>query len=454
MAVVQFPIPVAVEEDGPESAVSDPASEAKPRNAMPRISITDKEARRLRFGSGAYLDRELKGFMVICNAASKSYVLQRDFQGRARRFLLGRVGEITADRARLSALEYLETMRHGKDPAAEQRAAQVRGTTLKEAFRLFIDSGNLAPKTVALYTDAYDRYLSPWANRTMEEIGLDRTGVHDLHRQIQRAVEAKHQANGQDTDDDEEAARRHPPGWARANGTLRLLAAIYSRARRQIPTLPLNPAAGERSGGNVDLFEGRSRDTSLSTEELKEWYQKVVALPNPVKQVYWLSVLLTGGRRNQVAEAQWEHLDLDKATWLFPKPKGGSLRKYTVPVSAWLVDQLRELKPKTGQLYPNSPWVFPASRLEDNHIQRPRNDRQNLPFAHALRHTYRTHALIAGVTDLECHLLMNHRVPGVNAQYITRAVTFDHLRVAQERITEHFLKCFGVNGKKAGQKTG
>jgi integrase len=448
MAVVQFPIPVAVEQDGPDSAVSNPASEAKPRNVMHRISITDKEARRLPLGSGAHLDRELKGFMVICNAASRSYVLQRDFQGRARRFLLGRVGEITADRARMLALEYLETMRQGKDPAAEQRAAQVRGMTLKEAFRLFIGSGNLAPKTVNLYQDAYDRYLSPWANRTMEEIGLDRTGVHDLHRQIQRTVEAKYQANGRTAEDDEEATRRHPPGWARANGTMRLLAAIYSRARRQIPTLPLNPAAGERSGGNVDLFEGRSRDTSLSTEELKEWYQKVLALPNPVKQVYWFSVLLTGGRRNQVAEARWEHLDLDRATWFFPKPKGGSLRKYTVPVSAWLVEQLKTLKQQNEQLYPDSPWVFPASRIKDDHIQRPRNDRQDLPFAHALRHTYRTHALIAGVTDLECHLLMNHRVPGVNAQYITRAVTFEHLRVAQERITAHFLKCFGQIRKK------
>ena len=73
------------------------------------------------------------------------------------------------------------------------------------------------------------------------------------------------------------------------------------------------------------------------------------------------------------------------------------------------------------------------------------DDKRGLPLPHALRHTYKTHSLIAGIREIESHLLMNHAIGGSNAGYITREVTVDgHRRPAQQKITEYFLHHFGV----------
>ena len=72
-----------------------------------------------------------------------------------------------------------------------------------------------------------------------------------------------------------------------------------------------------------------------------------------------------------------------------------------------------------------------------------------LPMSHSLRHTYRTHSLLAGVSDLHSHLLMNHRIEGVNAGYISRLVAMPELAESQEKITRHFLKLFGVIKEEA-----
>ena len=53
-----------------------------------------------------------------------------------------------------------------------------------------------------------------------------------------------------------------------------------------------------------------------------------------------------------------------------------------------------------------------------------------------LRQSYRTLAQVAGVAELDAHLLMNHSLPGVNAGYITRdKLSRNHLRAQQQRIS-------------------
>ena len=57
-------------------------------------------------------------------------------------------------------------------------------------------------------------------------------------------------------------------------------------------------------------------------------------------------------------------------------------------------------------------------------------------FGSDLRQSYRTLAQVAGVAELDAHLLMNHSLPGVNAGYITRdKLSRNHLRAQQQRIS-------------------
>ncbi len=125
--------------------------------------------------------------------------------------------------------------------------------------------------------------------------------------------------------------------------------------------------------------------------------------------------------------------------------KGGTERAYTIPVSQHLMGVLKTRKEENEDLTPGSPWVFPSERKNGDHLIKPRNDKNGLPLPHALRHTYKTHSVIAGVREVESCLLMNHRMPGVNFDYISREVTIEgYLRPAQERITAYFLRHFGL----------
>lgn len=429
-------------------ATVEAGAERSGRQPMPRIDIAEAVVHSLPLGSGAHLDKTVKGFMVICNAASKSYVLQRDLNRRAVRVTLGRVGEISAEAARREALKAVELIEQGRNPNLERRIEAAKGTTLAEAFVLYKTSEPRSPKTLEIYEAIFRNHLKPWEHRTMQDIGLDRPGVRKLHEQITAKVKAEAEALHARLV--AKAAKRKKPskkpvpelsphaGWATANNALRLLKGIYNRTRVEVPSLPEDPTV------NVNWHQDIVRQTSLTLDDLKGWYERVERLSSTIKRDYWISVLLTGGRRNQIAEARWEDVDLDGGLWHFPKPKGGEERHYTVPISKYLIERLKRRKEENAKLFPKSPWVFPSEKSTSGHLTIPRNDKQGLPMAHALRHTYRTHSLLAGVSDVHSHLLMNHKMEGVNYGYISRAVTLEELRTAQEKITAHFLKHFGL----------
>jgi Arm DNA-binding domain len=90
--------------------------------------------KKIPFGSGTYLDKTMRGFMVVSNAVSKSYVFQRKIKGRSVRVTLGRVGEITAEEARDAAMAAWLQMKQGVNPNEQKRENRVRGMTLREAF--------------------------------------------------------------------------------------------------------------------------------------------------------------------------------------------------------------------------------------------------------------------------------------------------------------------------------
>jgi hypothetical protein len=73
----------------------------------------------------------MRAFYVICNVASKSFVLQRDVNGRAVRFNLGQSGDISAKSAPdLVEDIYLNKIKQSIDSDRGKREARVQGMTL------------------------------------------------------------------------------------------------------------------------------------------------------------------------------------------------------------------------------------------------------------------------------------------------------------------------------------
>src|SRR5262245_40310313 len=75
-------------------------------------------------------DGALKGFGVrVKPSGAASYFVQyRNREGRTRRLVLGRVGELTPHEARQLAADRLKEVRKGADPSAERHAARTAMT--------------------------------------------------------------------------------------------------------------------------------------------------------------------------------------------------------------------------------------------------------------------------------------------------------------------------------------
>ena len=85
-------------------------------------------------------------------------------------------------------------------------------------------------------------------------------------------------------------------------------------------------------------------------------------------------------------------------------------------------------------------WIF-AADSEEGHLVEHKEDRAQLSkWGNDLRQTYRTLGQAAGLSEVNMHLLMNHKLSGVNEGYITRdKLMGDHLRHAQQALSTYIV---------------
>lgn len=341
---------------------------------------------------------------------------------------------VTLDEARDIARELRARLKRGQDPAAAAKA-DWRLFTLAEALALYLGDDDAAdakhrkqrsPRTVTDYRSKIDRNLGDWKQRPLAS--LSHREVYDRHREI---------------------GRRAPYD---ANGTMRVLRAVYNRARKIYPDLPANPCDA------VDWYPERRREAAIPSALLPQWWREVEALKNPVRRDLYKLMLLTGLRRETAVSIRLEDIDLEARTLRVPRPKGGEARAFTIPLSDALVRIIREriadneasrLKRNEKRLqrrqepFPASPWLFPANSAS-GHVSEPKpgvRDGFSVPFTpHGLRHTYISAATAAGVHPYQLKLLTNHALPrsDVTAGYVRADV--EALRPAQERITALLLE--------------
>ena len=91
---------------------------------MPRLNLTERAITKLAApdpsGRQVYhWDTNLRGFGVLCSGASnlKTFVVQRDVHGKARRAKVGSVAELSLAEARERGRVMLDDMRRGIDPS-------------------------------------------------------------------------------------------------------------------------------------------------------------------------------------------------------------------------------------------------------------------------------------------------------------------------------------------------
>lgn len=376
---------------------------------MAVVRITEAWVRSLLPGSGQFTDATLPGFMLVSGTQRATWYAQCLVRGgRQTKFRVGHWPDISQVEARRRAAEILAAMRRGEDPREVERAKRARSTTLDQALGLHLDGRKRSPRTDQGYRYAIEQYLGDWRRRTIEEIGRDRIGVRERHRRMTREN-----------------------GRATADSVMRVLRAVYNRARREHPDLPPNPV------DNVDFNGARRREVDLAPERLRAWGEGVLRL-KPVRRDLQLFTILTGMRRTAATEARVEHLELERGCLRVPNPKGGEARAFELPLSPPLIDLLRE---RAGTR--TKGWLFPSIR-GGGHIVDVRDDGLEDLVGHALRHAYASIAMEAGVPWAELKFLLNHSVAGMGVTGGYLHLGLAHLREMQSRASAAILDRIGI----------
>lgn len=96
-----------------------------------------------------------------------------------------------------------------------------------------------------------------------------------------------------------------------------------------------------------------SRQRFLTAEEAARLRKAVEASPNPMLAPFVSLLLYTGCRFSELTGAQWEHVDLERQTWLIPTSKNNTSRR--VPLSAAAVEVIKALPryEKSSYLFTN-----------------------------------------------------------------------------------------------------
>jgi integrase len=119
-----------------------------------------------------------------------------------------------------------------------------------------------------------------------------------------------------------------------------------------------NPATGIRGR------KEKKRDRFMQTSELPRFFSSVAAEENTDIRDYILLSLLTGGRKSNVVEIQWEDLQLDEGIWHIKRTKNDDPQNVTLSPEA-----VKILRDRSDN---DSKWVFPGTG-KTGHLVEPKS---------------------------------------------------------------------------------
>lgn len=377
---------------------------------------------------GQYIvrDTELRGFFVRVGARTKTFTVQGEFWKDGKRqtmkIALGATDEMSTRDARILAKATLAKIAKGELSEEKAKAAATAEVTLRMAWNRYrtahMERKERSAATIRGYADHVERLMKDWLDIPLKALGENPRLVAERHDQIT--------ANS---------------GPAAANGCMRTLRAVYNHARRSARELPPdNPTLA------VDWNQEKRRDTALGTLDLPRWMEEAGRLRHAIRREFHLFTLLSGSRPGALQRARVEHFSFTRRVLHIPRPKGGAKRAFDIPLSRDMIGCLVRAMRASRMLHPEEAqtWIFAADSVE-GHLVEHKEPRSRLSkWGNDLRQSYRTLGQAAGISDVDMHLLMNHRLPGVNAGYITRdKLLSDHLRSAQQKLSDHIVAAGG-----------
>ncbi len=356
-------------------------------------------------------DVELRGFGVRASRNGvKTFVAQYRAgggrTGRSRRFTIGRFGPLTVDEARREAKVILGAVATGRDPSGERSALrrEMKMTQLIDKYEEE-GTGHLKPREKR-------QRLARLRHHVVVLLGSRQVGsvrVADIEKMMRDIT------NGKTRKDEKVGFRKRiivRGGEGAAARAVRDLSAVFAFAVR-LEAITANPCSP------VKKPPVRRRKRFLTLEELKRLgaaLQKLKAEGVNEKAInIALLWVLTGCRRNEIAELKWDDVDIVRACLrLHDSKTGESHRALSSPALAIL----------QGIPRGSSPYVFPSERGESFYQGTKKVWPKLIKLAelpgvtpHTLRHTVGSWSVSTGETLAMTGALLGHSDPRSTSIY-------------------------------------
>ena len=262
-------------------------------------------------------------YFIIQPSGARSWAYRYRFGGKPRKFTIGPYPAIDLKNARAKAAAASVKLAAKIDPAAEKKAEKLAKTvpaddTVAAVVKQFV-AAHCKRKLKARSAHEVERMLTKelksWAQRPLSSVGKK-----DIHKLLDAIVDR--------------------PAPYTANRTFGWFNTLCGWAVER-GVLNTNPCTGIRPPADEI-----ARDRILSDDELAALWRASDGLEQPYTEFIKL-LILTGARRNEIAELRWREVDLDAKLWTLPKERAKNAREHVIPLSDTAVEILRGL-PRIG----------------------------------------------------------------------------------------------------------
>ncbi len=200
-----------------------------------------------------------------------------------------------------------------------------------------------------------------------------------------------------------------------------------------------NPAKTKKA--REALGKAGTKSAVLQREQLPSWFEHVRKLRDPVISAYLQITLLTGRRREEIAEMKWEDVNFQ---WRGIDMKDKIEGRRDVPLTPY-VNSLLQALPRRNE------WVFSSPRSASGHLEEPNSAHKRVCAVaglvsidiQALRRSFGTLCEWLDIPGGISAQIQGHAPQGVREQnYIRRPL--DLLRVHHEKIEAWILEQAGI----------
>ena len=340
-------------------------------------------------------DTEAPRLAVRATAGAKSFVFESKLNRRTLRVTIGDVRAWNIDDARAEARRLQTIVDQGIDPR-EQKAERIAASEARREEARRIEAPAL---------EAWNAYLAArrpkWGERSYEDhLNLSKAGGEAITRGRKTSEDGKTQSGAlrallalplRKIDAPtvraflKDEAGKRPTQAALAFRLLRAFLNWCADRPEYQGQIQADACAGRIA--RDELPKRQAKQDALEREMLRPWFEQVRAIANPVQAAYLQVALLTGARREEVAEMRWEDVDFRWNKIIIRDKVEG---ERTIPLTPYVSALLRDLKrrndtpPAVGRIlhdkhtrddleaWEPSPWVFASKTAASGYLQEPR----------------------------------------------------------------------------------